>query len=136
MCFTQHALHVASLVWPLLSPFAHLQGPSKWRQQRPTKGQHMQGILDEKDPENWSKQVKSVAKSFKAKLSELKRMKFLQRQVLEEICFQSVIAGVVYCVSVWGIGATVQLNEIETTNKKAAKLIYDVKRDEDPLRRS
>ena len=55
---------------------------------------------------NWSKQVKYVAKSFSAKLSQLNRMKFLQRKVLEAICYKSVIAGVVYCISVWGICAT------------------------------
>ena len=82
---------------------------------------------------NWSKQVKSVAKSFSAKLSKLKRMKFLQRKVLEEIYYKSVIAGVVYCISVWGNCDTAKLNEIEKMHKRAAKLIYDVKGGEDPL---
>ena len=82
---------------------------------------------------NWDKQVKSVAKSFSAKLSQLKRMKFLQRKVLEEIYYKSVIAGVVYCISVWGNCATAKLNELGRIHKRAAKLIYNVKRDEDPL---
>ena len=72
---------------------------------------------------NWDKKIKSVAMSFSAKLSQLKRMKFLQRKVLEEIYYKSVMAGVVYCISVWGNCATAKLNEIERIHKRAAKLI-------------
>ncbi len=54
-------------------------------------------------------------------------MKLLQRRVFKEIYPQVVIAGVVYCISIWGNHATANLNKIERIHHKAAKLIYGVK---------
>ena len=50
----------------------------------------------------WNKQVKNVAKGFSAEVAQLKRLSFLPRKVLEEIYYKSVIACVVYAISVWG----------------------------------
>ena len=47
----------------------------------------------------WQKQVKMVAKSYSAKLLQLNRLRYLPKSVLEKTYYQSIVAGVVYCLS-------------------------------------
>ena len=81
----------------------------------------------------WNQQVKRVVKDFSAKLSQLKRLKFLSKKVLEEIYYKSIVPCVVYSLSVWGTCSKTLFNEIEKMHERAAKLIYEVHNCEDPL---
>ena len=81
----------------------------------------------------WNKQVKNVAKGFSAKVAQLKRLSFLPRKVLEEIYYKSVIACVVYAISVWGTCSKATFNELEKIHERAARLIYNIPAARDPL---
>ena len=81
----------------------------------------------------WNKQVKRVVNDFSAKLSQLKRLKFLSKKVLEEIYYKSIVPCVVYSLSVWGTCSKTLFNEIEKMHERAAKLIYEVHSCKDPL---
>ena len=59
----------------------------------------------------WEPQINSLCKAFSQKLSALKHMKFLQRQVLEKIYFSTVISTVTYCMSVWGNCSMAQIGK-------------------------
>ena len=48
---------------------------------------------------NWDKEIKNVVQTHNGKLCQLKRMRFLKRN-LEEIYFKSIIAGISYCIAV------------------------------------
>ena len=50
----------------------------------------------------WNKKVNIVAKSYSTKLSQLKRLRYLPKSVLEKIYYQYIVAGVVNCMPVWG----------------------------------
>ena len=74
----------------------------------------------------WDKQVSMVAKSYSAKLSQLKRLRYLPKSVLEKIYYQTIVAGVVYCVPVWGTCSPSQFNELELIHERAARIIITV----------
>ena len=76
----------------------------------------------------WEPQIDSLCKAFSQKLSALKRMKFLPRQVLEKIYFSTVISKVTYCTSVWGNCSTAQFEKLEIIHGRAARMIYNLKR--------
>ena len=48
----------------------------------------------------WDKQVNMVAKSYSAKLLQLKRLRYLPKFVLEKIYYQTIVAGIAYCMPV------------------------------------
>ena len=74
----------------------------------------------------WNKQVNMVAKSYSAKLSQLKRLRYLPKSVLEKIYYQSIVAGVVYCMPVWGTCSPSQFNELELIHERAARIIFNL----------
>ena len=72
-------------------------------------------------------QVKNIVKSYGAKLSQIKRMKYLPKNVLVEIYYKSVIANVTYCITVWGTCSPPLFEVLEHIHVRAAKLIYNIK---------
>ena len=75
----------------------------------------------------WNVQVKNIVKSYGAKLSQIKRMKYLPKNVLVEIYYKSIIANVTYCITVWGTCSPPLFEALEHIHVRAAKLIYDIK---------
>ena len=53
--------------------------------------------------------------------------------MLEEIYYKSVIACVVYAISVWGTCSKATFNELEKIHERAARLIYNIPAARDPL---
>ncbi len=74
----------------------------------------------------WDAQVKRVSKSFAAKVSQLKRMRFLPVKIQEEIYFKTVIAAVTYAVAVWGTCSPALFNDLEKIHERAAKIIHQI----------
>ena len=74
----------------------------------------------------WDAQVKRVSKSFAAKVSQLKRMRFLPVKVQEEIYFKTIIAAVTYAVTVWGTCPPALFNDLEKIHVRAAKIIHQI----------
>ena len=75
----------------------------------------------------WNVQVKNIVKSYGAKLSQIKRMKYLPKNVLVEIYYKSIIANVTYCITVWGTCSPPLSEVLEHIHVRAAKLIYNIK---------
>ena len=69
---------------------------------------------------NWKEQRQKVAKSYSAKLSQLKRMKY-PSSVLEEIYYKSIVANVTYGILIWGTCYPPQLQVLEHYHVRAAK---------------
>ena len=76
----------------------------------------------------WDKQVKMVTKSYSAKLLQLKRLRYLPKSVLEKIYYQSIGAGVVYCMPVWGTCSPSRFNKLELIHERAARVILNLPR--------
>ena len=74
----------------------------------------------------WDKQVNMVAKSYSAKLSQLKRLRYLPKAVLEKMYYQSIAAGVVYCMPVLETCSPSQFNKLELIHERQPEsyLIY------------
>ena len=51
---------------------------------------------------SWKPQIKSIRKSFSAKVKELKNLKYLSQNFLEEIYFTTEIPTVTYAIAAWG----------------------------------
>ena len=75
----------------------------------------------------WNVQVKNIVKSYGAKLSQIKRMKYLPKNVLVEIYYKSIIAKMTYCITVWGTCSPPLFEVLEHIHVRAAKLIYNIK---------
>ena len=74
----------------------------------------------------WDKQVRVVAKSYSAKLLQLKRFRHLPKSVLEKIYYQSIVAGVVCCMPVWGTCSPSKFSELELIHERAARIILNL----------
>ena len=77
-----------------------------------------------------------VAKSYSAKLSQLKRLRYLPKSVLEKIYYQSIVAGVVYCMPVWGTCSPSQFNELELIHERAARIIFNLPKNVNVLQKA
>ena len=75
----------------------------------------------------WNVQVKNIVKSYGAKLFQIKKMKYLLKNVLVEIYYTSIIANVTYCITVWGTCSPPLFEVLEHIHVRAAKLIYNIK---------
>ena len=84
----------------------------------------------------WDKQVSMAAKSYSAKLSQLKRLRYLPKSVLEKIYYQTIVAGVVYCMPVWGTCSPSQFNELELIHERAARIIFNLPRNVNVLQKA
>ena len=74
----------------------------------------------------WDKQVKIVTKSYSAKLTQLRRLRYLPKSVLEKIYYQTIVAGVVYCMPVWETCSPSQFNKLELIHERAARIIFNL----------
>ena len=83
----------------------------------------------------WNVQVKNIVKSYGAKLSQIKRMKYLPKNVLVEIYYESIIANVTYCITVWGTCSPPLFKVLEHIHVQSAKLIYNIKDENSPMRK-
>ena len=72
----------------------------------------------------WDQQIKKVAKSYRAKMSQFRRMTYLPIATQEEIYFKTVIAAVTYGIAVWGTCSQVLMSQLERIYARAAKLIH------------
>jgi hypothetical protein len=75
----------------------------------------------------WKEQHRKVIKSFSAKLSQLKRIKYLPRYALEEIYHKAIIPNVTYGILVWGTCSPSLMDE--NHHVRAAKMIYNIRQD-------
>ena len=78
----------------------------------------------------WNRQVEHMVKSYGAKLSQLKRIKHPPKHVLEQIYYKSIIANIVYCITVWGTCSPSLFYDFERIHIRAAKLIDNIKDEE------
>ena len=84
----------------------------------------------------WDQQIKKVAKSYRAKMSQFRRMTYLPIAIQEEIYFKTVIAAVTYGIAVWGTCSQALMSQLERIHARAAKLIHKLPKnisDEDAL---
>ena len=77
---------------------------------------------------NWNLHISKVLKSYKSKVSQLRRMSYLPVRVKEEIYFKTIISSVTYGMAVWGTCSPALMTEIEKTHIRAAKLIHNLSR--------
>ena len=77
---------------------------------------------------NWNLHISGVSKSYKAKVSQLRRMSYLPVTVKEEIYFKTIISSVTYGMAVWGTCSPALMTELEKTHIRAAKLIHNLPR--------
>ena len=75
---------------------------------------------------NWNLHISGVLKSYKAKVSQLRRMSYLP--VKEEIYFMTIISSVTFGMAVWGMCSPELMIELEKTHIPTAKLIYNLPR--------
>ena len=74
----------------------------------------------------WKKQVTAICKKYNAKLKFLKRLRNFPTSVLEKIYYKGIIAGVTYCIAVWGTTTVANFNQLEELHIKAARFIYKI----------
>ena len=75
---------------------------------------------------NWNLHIDGVPKSFKAKVSHLRRMSYLPATVREEIYFKTIISLVTYGMAIRGTCSPALMTEIEKTHIQAARLIHNL----------
>ena len=73
---------------------------------------------------SWSDHAANVAKSFKSKLSLLRRMRFLPRKQEEDFYTKVILPSVTYGLIVWGSCNTTHLNKLEKLHARAGKIVY------------
>ena len=76
----------------------------------------------------WNLHISRISKSYKAKVSQLRRMSYLPVKVKEEIYFKTIISSVTYAMAVWGTCSPALMTEIEKTHARAARLIHNLPR--------
>ena len=84
----------------------------------------------------WDIQVERVCKSFRAKVSQLKRMSYLPIEVQEDIYFKTIISAVTYGILTWGTCSQALTTKLEQIHIRAAKIIHKLPKrigDEDVL---
>ena len=74
----------------------------------------------------WKNQITKVSNQYNAKLSHLRRIRYLPRHILETIYYKCIISTVTYCIAVWGTCTPVMFQELEKKHIRAAKLIYNI----------
>ena len=72
----------------------------------------------------WDLQIKDIAKSYRAKVSQFRRMTYLPIATQEEKYFKTVIAAVTYGIAVWGTCSQALISQLERIHARAAKLIH------------
>ena len=75
---------------------------------------------------SWTKQIKSVQKSFCSKLSLIRRISFLPADVLEEIYYKTVIPAVKYGMLIWATCPENKINCLEELHARAARIIHRI----------
>ena len=68
----------------------------------------------------------SVCQSRMRLVCQLKRMRFLPVKVQEEIYFKTVIAAVMYAITVWGTCPPALFEDLEKIHVRAAKIIHQI----------
>lgn len=75
----------------------------------------------------WAPQISRVMKSYNAKIKKLKSMRYLNRQILEDLYFKTIIPATTYCISIWGTCGEQLFNQLEKTHIRAARIIHGIK---------
>ena len=75
----------------------------------------------------WAPQISRVTKAYNAKIKKLKSIRYLQRQILEDIIFKTIIPATTYCISIWGTCGEQLFNQLERTLIRAARIIHGIK---------
>ena len=70
----------------------------------------------------WKKQVTATCKKYSAKLKFLKRLRNFPTSILEDIYYKGIIAGVTYCITVWGTTTVANFNQLEELHIKSSKI--------------
>ena len=60
----------------------------------------------------------------------------MPKSVLEKIYYQSIVAGVVYCMPVWGTCSPSQFNELELIHERAARIIFNLPKNVNVLQKA
>ena len=79
----------------------------------------------------WDLQVEKVCKSFRSKVSQLKRMSYLQIEVQEGIYFKTIISAVTYGFLTWGTCSQALTLKLEKIHAKAANIIHKMPKNTD-----
>ena len=75
---------------------------------------------------SWTKQIKSVQKSFCSKLSLIRRISFLPADILEEMYYKPVIPAVTYGILIWATCPENRINCLEELHARAARIIHHI----------
>ena len=75
----------------------------------------------------WAPQISWVTKSYNAKIKKLKSMRYLKRQILEDLYYKTIIPATTYCISIWGTCGEQLFNQLEKTHIRAARIIHGIK---------
>ena len=71
----------------------------------------------------WKQQVDKISKLFSAKITVLKKLRFLKQKQLEEIYYKTIIPQDTYCISRWGNCSPAIFDNIEKQYIRAARII-------------
>ena len=65
----------------------------------------------------WAPQISGVTKAYNAKIKKLISLRYLKRQILEDLYFKTIIPATTYCISIWGTCREQLFNQLENTHK-------------------
>ena len=54
-------------------------------------------------------------------------MRYLKRQILEDLYYKTIIPATTYCISIWGTCGEQLFNQLEKTHIRAARIIHGIK---------
>ena len=60
----------------------------------------------------------------------------MPKSVLEKIYYQSIVAGVVYCIPVWGTCSPSQFNKLKLIHERATRIIFNLPRNANVLQKA
>ena len=75
---------------------------------------------------SWTKQIKSVQKSFCSKLSLIRRISFLPANVLEDIYYKTIIPAVTFGMLIWATCPENRIYCLEELHARAARIIHRI----------
>ena len=84
----------------------------------------------------WNQQIRNTCKTYRTKIKQLKRLRYLSTSVLEEIYYKTIIPQITYYISVFGRCSVPLFSKLEKYHLRAARIIHklpDTVKDHDIL---
>ena len=65
-------------------------------------------------------------KSYNAKIKKPKSMRYLSRQILEDLYFEKIVPATTFCISIWGACEGHLFSQLEIIQKRAERMIHEI----------